>query len=118
MFVNAPDNVWEGFGYDLSKRGDERFIRPQLSEGWEYDESNRPWNPEAHRANERKIKHSESTDDTLQALRKLREGDTTIDWQAWLDALDQYNRDIEATKTQEGYPLKVTYPEYPTKPKA
>ena len=52
----------------------------------------------------------------MQAYRKLREGDKTIDWQAWLDTLDTYNVAIEKTKEQEGYPLKVTYPEYPTKP--
>lgn len=117
-FEDAPDNIWEGFGFDPSKEGDERFTRPPLSDGWAYDEDNHPWNPEAHRASERKQKHSETTDDTMQALRKLREGDTSLDWQAWLDALDAYNLAIEATKTQEGYPLKVGYPDYPTKPSA
>ena len=115
-FVEAPDNVWVGFGFDSSKVGDERFIRPELSEGWVYDEMNRPWNPEATRSSERKQLHSETTDDTMQAYRKLREGDKTIDWQAWLDALDAYNVAIEETKNQEGYPLDVSYPEYPTKP--
>ena len=70
------------------------------------------------RSVERTILHSATTDDTMQAYRKLRQGDQTIDWQAWLDALDAYNVAIEKTKEQEGYPLKVTYPEYPTKPTA
>lgn len=108
----------EGYGFDPSKFGDERFIRPALSEGWEYDENGNPWNPEEQRAAERKARHVETTNDTLQALRKLREGDQTIDWQAWLDALDAYNVAIEKTKEQEGYPLKVEYPEYPIKPTA
>ena len=117
-FEDAPDYVWPGFGFDSSKMGDERFIRPLLNEGWEYDEEGFPWNPEEHRSAERKRLHSETTDDTLQALRKIREGDTTIDWSAWLDTLDAYNVAIEETRNQPGYPNKVVYPEYPKKPTA
>lgn len=69
------------------------------------------------RSVERRILHSETTDDTMQAFRKLREGDKTIDWQAWLDALDAYNVAIEKTKEQPDYPLKVVYPDYPERPK-
>ena len=65
------------------------------------------------RSVERRILHADTTDDTMQAFRKLREGDKTIDWQAWLDTLDAYNVAIEETKDQKGYPLKVVYPEYP-----
>ena len=115
LFVDAPDIVFEGFGYDETKEGDERFIRPELSEGWVYDENNIPWKPEDTRKTERVMLHSSSTNDTLQALRKLREGDTSYDWQGWLDKLDAYNVAIEKTKEQEGYPLKVIYPEYPTR---
>lgn len=68
------------------------------------------------RSVERYILHSATTDDTLEAYRKLRQGDKTIDWQAWLDTLDAYNVAIEETKNQEGYPLTVEYPECPTKP--
>ena len=116
IFVDAPDWVWPGYGYDSNKSGDSRFVRPTLSEGWEYDENGHIWNPEEHRSNERSCLHAATTNDTMQAYRKLREGDKTIDWQAWLDTLDTYNVAIEKTKEQEGYPLKVTYPEYPTKP--
>lgn len=106
----------EGYGFDPSKSGDERFIRPALSEGWEYDENGNPWNPEDQRLGERTTKHAATTNDTMEALRKIRAGDTTIDWQAWLDTLDAYNVAIEKTQEQEGYPLRVTYPEYPMKP--
>ena len=116
QFVDAPDDVWEGFGFDGSKKGDSRFIRPELSDGWVYDENGNPWNPEEHRATERKGLHAATTDDTMQALRKIREGDTTIDWESWLKTLDAYNVAIEETKNQEGYPLKVIYPDYPKKP--
>lgn len=64
----------------------------------------------------RRILHERTSNDTLQALRKIREGDTSIDWQAWLDKLDAYNVAVEKTKEQADYPQKVVYPEYPTKP--
>lgn len=38
IFVEAPDNVREGWGFDASLEGDARFIRPVPPEGWEYDE--------------------------------------------------------------------------------
>lgn len=67
------------------------------------------------RSVERYILHSATTDDTMQALRKLREDDKTYDWQGQLDKLDAYNKAIEDTKTQPGYPQTVEYPEYPEK---
>lgn len=63
----------------------------------------------------REILHQRTSNDTLQALRKLREGDQSYDWQAWLDKLDAYNKAIEDTQLQETYPDKVVYPEYPQK---
>lgn len=38
IFVEAPDYVHESWGYDETKEGDERFIRPEAPEGWVYDE--------------------------------------------------------------------------------
>ena len=116
QFEDAPDNIRIGFGFDPTKKGDERFIRPLLNDGWVYDEDNYPWNPEEQRELERKEMHDNTTSDTMQALRKIREGDTSIDWSKWLDMLDAYNLAIEDTKNQKDYPLKVIYPEYPTKP--
>lgn len=63
----------------------------------------------------RKILHERTSNDTLQAMRKIREGDTSYDWQGWLDKLDAYNRAVEETKNQPTYPSKVEYPEYPKK---
>lgn len=37
LFVEAPDYVREGWGYDASKEGDERFLQPQPPDGWLYD---------------------------------------------------------------------------------
>lgn len=36
-FVEAPDYVREGWGYDETAEGDERFIQPTPPEGWLYD---------------------------------------------------------------------------------
>lgn len=118
LIVEAPDHVWTGWRYDATRRGDERFIAPPLGEGWEYDEDFIPWNPEDTRARERTDLHAATTNDTMQALRKIREGDTSIDWDSWLAALDAYNLAIEETRHQEGYPNKVVYPKYPEKPSA
>ena len=38
LFVEAPDYVTEQWGFDETKEGDERFIRPVPPEGWEYDD--------------------------------------------------------------------------------
>ena len=38
-FVEAPDYVFEGWGYDENAEGDDRFIRPIAPEGFEYDEN-------------------------------------------------------------------------------
>ena len=113
----APDFVFPGWGFDDSKEGDARYIQPVPGDGQAYNpDTGEIWDPEEFRMSERKRLHSETTDDTMEAYRKLRQGDKVIDWQTWLDALDTYNVAIEKTKEQEGYPLKVTYPEYPTKP--
>lgn len=38
VIVETPDYVYEGWGYDGTKEGEERFIQPQPPEGWLYDE--------------------------------------------------------------------------------
>lgn len=37
FLIDAPDWVFEGWGYDARKEGDERFIKPRPPEGWVYD---------------------------------------------------------------------------------
>lgn len=114
---DAPDYVFLGWKFDATKEGDARFIKPTPPEGWVYDEKTGTfWNVEQTRQTERTSKHAETTNDTMEALRKIRAGDTTIDWEAWLNTLDAYNVAIEETVNQEDYPLKVIYPEYPVKP--
>lgn len=38
LFVEAPDYVFEGWGYDEHAEGDARFVRPEVPDGYEYDE--------------------------------------------------------------------------------
>ena len=37
VFVEAPDYVREGWGYNETAEGDERIIEPTPPEGWRYD---------------------------------------------------------------------------------
>lgn len=37
IFAEAPDYVFEGWGYDAAAEGDARFIQPTPPEGWLYD---------------------------------------------------------------------------------
>ena len=45
-FVEAPDFVFEGWGFDASAEGDARFIKPEPPEGWLYDEKTGTFYPE------------------------------------------------------------------------
>ena len=42
LFVEAPDYVFEGWGYDPEETGDNRFIKPTPPEGWLYDDETGP----------------------------------------------------------------------------
>lgn len=46
IFVEAPDFVFEGWGYDPAADGDERFIRPTPPDGWSYDEKTGTFYPD------------------------------------------------------------------------
>lgn len=50
LFVEAPDYVFEGWGYDYDKEGDERFIQPEPPEGWLYDKGTGTFYPEGETA--------------------------------------------------------------------
>lgn len=38
LFVETPDYVFEGWGYDSTASGDARFVKPTPPEGWAYDD--------------------------------------------------------------------------------
>ena len=46
LFVEAPNYVFEGWGYDETKEGDERFIQPEAPEGFLYDPATGTFYPE------------------------------------------------------------------------
>lgn len=39
VIVEAPDYVFEGWGYNPDAEGDDRFIKPTPPEGWLYDDA-------------------------------------------------------------------------------
>lgn len=47
VFVEAPDYVHEGWGFDEEADGDDRFIQPTAPEGWLYDEATGTFYPES-----------------------------------------------------------------------
>lgn len=75
QIVDAPDNVFEGWGYDETKTGDARFIQPVPSDGWLYDTDTgmfyqeggeRPSHPVAPKPTEEKIADLEAAIAALQ----------------------------------------------------
>ncbi len=46
IFVEAPDNVFEGWGFDPTAEGDARFIQPTPPDGWLYDAETGTFYPE------------------------------------------------------------------------
>lgn len=36
--VIAPDYVFEGWGFDITQKGENRFIKPECPNGFKYDE--------------------------------------------------------------------------------
>ena len=46
LFVEAPDYVFEGWGYNPNETGDARFIKPTPPEGWLYDDGTGTFYPE------------------------------------------------------------------------
>ena len=39
VFVEAPDYVFEGWGFDPTKTSDSRFLKPEAPDGWLYDDA-------------------------------------------------------------------------------
>lgn len=46
LFIEAPDYVFEGWGYDEDMEGDNRFIKPTPPDGWLYDDETGTFYPE------------------------------------------------------------------------
>ena len=65
LFVEAPDKVFEGWGYNPDAEGDARFIKPTPPEGWLYDDATGTFYP----ADGEKPKPPTTTDDEVVALK-------------------------------------------------
>lgn len=65
LFVEAPDYVFEGWGYDEHAEGDERFIRPEAPEGYLYDEATGTFYPESTQT------EAEQLTATVEAMRAM-----------------------------------------------
>lgn len=50
LFVDAPDYVFQDWGYDGTKTGDARFTKPVAPSGWLYDDATGTFYPEGEMA--------------------------------------------------------------------
>lgn len=48
IFVEAPDYVFVGWGFDKYQEGDARFVKPDVPEGWVYNELDGTFYPKEH----------------------------------------------------------------------
>lgn len=55
IFVEAPDYVFEGWAYDETLDGDDRFVKPIPPEGWLYNDKNGAFYQEADLSIERPL---------------------------------------------------------------
>lgn len=116
-FEDAPDWVGIGFAFVPSATTDEeRWLKPGLPEGWSWDDQGNPWEPELSRENEMAERKMAVDTDYLEALKAIRKGDTSKDWEAKATAIEAYLDALDAVPSQAGYPITVEWPEYPTKP--
>ena len=58
IVVEAPDYVFVGWGFDSSKSGDERFIKPETPDGWLYDDDNGTFYPDYSNSEKRRLCYS------------------------------------------------------------
>lgn len=68
LFVEAPDYVFEGWGYDALQTGDDRFIKPTPPEGWVYDESTGTFYPEGFSPEDKEKNFAKSISDIVNAV--------------------------------------------------
>ena len=66
LFIEAPDYVFEGWGYDPDETGDNRFIKPIPPKGWLYDDESGTFYKEPTETNE--TSSEETTKPTYEEL--------------------------------------------------
>ena len=96
VFREIPDNIPAGTGYDLetdSLVANDILVR--------------------HRENEMAERKMAVDTDYLEALKAIRKGDTSKDWEAKATAIEAYLDALDAVKEQKGYPISVIWPTKP-----
>ena len=73
LFVEAPDYVFEGWGFDETEQGDARFVQPIPPEGWLYDDATGTFYPE----NETPPSQQPSYEDLSSMYEAIERGMTT-----------------------------------------
>lgn len=68
LFVEAPDYVFEGWGYDETKIGEARFIKSAPPKGFVYDEKTGTFYPEGFTPEDKKKKLTQSINNILNSL--------------------------------------------------
>lgn len=99
VFREIPDDIPAGAGYNLET--DTLVANDVLIK---------------HRSNEIAEKKEAVEQDYLSALKAIRKGDTSKDWESRATAIEAYLDALDAVLSQAGYPITVEWPEYPTKP--
>lgn len=92
----VPDDIPEGTGYDLETDtlvANDILVR--------------------HRENEIAKRKMAVDADYLEALKAIRKGDTSKDWDARATAIETYLDALDAVKEQKGYPISVVWPTKP-----
>ncbi len=64
LFIEAPDYVFEGWGYDETQQGDARFVQPEPPEHWIYDPETGTFYPDPNDLPEGWMPPAEPEDET------------------------------------------------------
>lgn len=92
----VPDDIPEGTGYDLET--DSLVANDALTR---------------HRSNEIVGRKKAVEQDYLSALKAIRKGDTSKDWESRATAIETYLDALDVVKEQKGYPISVVWPTKP-----
>ena len=100
VIVEAPDYVFQDWGYDSTKEGDERFIKPTAPDGWRYDDKTGTFfQPELlyEQLTVRKIREKYSDNEEYKILRErlAKPDDETA-----IAAFAEYNDYVEQCKNE------------------
>lgn len=96
VFREIPDDIPAGTGYDLetdSLVANDVLVKYRSSEIAERKEA--------------------VEQDYLSALKAIRKGDTSKDWESRATVIEAYLDALDAVKEQKGYPISVVWPTKP-----